>query len=277
MLRPALDVPNAVLTQPLLEGRLAAPGGVLTPVVGQHLLRHPVFRHGPLERLEDELRLLVMGDHVRDDEARVVVHERGHVDALVASQQKREDVALPHLVGAGPLEATRALGLAFPGGRHHLQQPLLVQHPTDRRVAHAQRSQASEDVSDATCAPVGVFLLRLDDRLSPRIAVECSVGFLATGAVRDEPVQPVRSVPSDPIRQRLRPDPEQCRSFPQARLVLGDLPDYPKSKFDRIGIPGAALRRPPRVDRFRPTTSSLSRHFVSPFPRPCSVEKGGRC
>ena len=39
VLRPALDVPDALPPQLLLEGALAAPDRVLPPLVGQHLLR----------------------------------------------------------------------------------------------------------------------------------------------------------------------------------------------------------------------------------------------
>ena len=47
----------------------------------------------------------MVGERVGDDEARVVVHERREVQALVATEQEREDVRLPELVGLGALEA----------------------------------------------------------------------------------------------------------------------------------------------------------------------------
>ena len=48
-----------------------------------------------------------------DDEARVVVHESGQVDALMPAQQKRKDVGLPKLVGASPFETAWRLGGPF--------------------------------------------------------------------------------------------------------------------------------------------------------------------
>jgi hypothetical protein len=65
VLWPALDVPDPILAQPLLEERLAAPGRVLSPLVGQDLLRHPESCHPSLERLQDQRPLLM----VRQDEA----------------------------------------------------------------------------------------------------------------------------------------------------------------------------------------------------------------
>ena len=51
----------------------------------------------------------MVGDDVRDDEARVVVHEDGHVDALMAPQAEGEDVRLPQLHRLCALEEPRRL------------------------------------------------------------------------------------------------------------------------------------------------------------------------
>lgn len=88
----ALDVADALLAQELLERGLAPPGRVLPAVVGQKLPRHPVLGNPPLQRLQHQLRFLVVRQCVGDQVTRVVVHERGHVHPLVTAQQKREDV-----------------------------------------------------------------------------------------------------------------------------------------------------------------------------------------
>jgi len=49
VLRPALDVPDSVLPQPLLEERLPTPGCVLSPLVGQDFLGRPVGCDAPFE------------------------------------------------------------------------------------------------------------------------------------------------------------------------------------------------------------------------------------
>jgi hypothetical protein len=69
VLRPALDVADAVLFEQLLEGRLAPPRRVLATVVRQHLLRHAVRGHRPLEGLDSDAALLVVREDVRDEEA----------------------------------------------------------------------------------------------------------------------------------------------------------------------------------------------------------------
>jgi hypothetical protein len=92
MLRPALDVPDPILPQPLLEEGLASPRRVLSPLVGQDLLRHTEACDSSLERLEDQRPLLMVRQDEAHEEARVVVHEGRQVQALMPSQQKREDV-----------------------------------------------------------------------------------------------------------------------------------------------------------------------------------------
>ena len=168
MLRAALDVADAVLPQELLEGRLAAPRGVLPAVVGQHLARHAVGRDAALERLDDERRLVVVREHVRDDEARVVVEERRHVELLVPPKPELEDVRLPHLVRLGPLEAAlrrRPLGYAR---RLFRQQPFVVQDAAHLRRRHSERLEALETVGDFPRAEVRERLLHCDDRVPCR-------------------------------------------------------------------------------------------------------------
>ena len=55
MMRGAPDVMDVILLQFLLELRRAPPRGILPPVVGQHLFRDPVLRHGRTVRLQHEL------------------------------------------------------------------------------------------------------------------------------------------------------------------------------------------------------------------------------
>jgi hypothetical protein len=105
MLRPALDVPDPILAQPLLEERLAAPGCVLPPLVGQDLHRRPVRGDSTLQRFQYQRALLVVRQHEAHHEARVVIHEGCQVEPLVPSQEEGEDVGLPELVRCCPLEA----------------------------------------------------------------------------------------------------------------------------------------------------------------------------
>jgi hypothetical protein len=181
MLRAALHVADAVATQQLLEGRLAPPRGVLSTLVGEHLVGRAVAGERPLERLEHQLRLLMVRQRVSDDVARVVVHEAHEIQPLVPAQQKREEVRLPHLIRQRSFEAARRLRSALSLRRRVLDQPLLVQHATDRALRHPESLEASERVADASRAGARLRLLRLDHRVSSRIVLQRLASALPTG------------------------------------------------------------------------------------------------
>lgn len=165
MLRPALDVIDAVQVQLALEVRLAAPCRVLAALVGENLSRLSVGGDAALERFHHELGLLMVREVVRDDEARVVVHERREVEALVTAKQEREDVRLPHLVWRGALEATRRM-LARPSRRTLLDEPGLVEDAANGGLGHADPLEAREQVTDAAGAELGILLTHGDDVLA---------------------------------------------------------------------------------------------------------------
>ena len=75
MVRRRTEVVDLVLAQFILEAGLAAPVGVLPPVVGQHLTRHAVLTDPAPVRLQDVFRRLAAEHPQRDHKARVVVHE----------------------------------------------------------------------------------------------------------------------------------------------------------------------------------------------------------
>lgn len=161
VLRPTLDVPDAVLPQPLLEERLAAPGRVLAALVGQHLLRRPVRSDAPLQCFEHERPLLVVRQDEAHQEARVVIHECRQVQPLVPPQEEGEDVRLPELVGRRALEAPRrpftALHRTRRRRRHH---PCGHQHPLHGGRRHPQRLETLDQVPDAPRAILGMLLLQ---------------------------------------------------------------------------------------------------------------------
>ncbi|HSD20763.1 MAG TPA: hypothetical protein VLC54_12035, partial [Anaeromyxobacter sp.] len=92
VLRPALHVSDSLAAELAFELRRASPRGVLAALVGEDLPRGPVGGDPAVERLEHERRALVVRQRVADEEARVVVHERGQIEPLVTPQQEREDV-----------------------------------------------------------------------------------------------------------------------------------------------------------------------------------------
>jgi hypothetical protein len=157
VLRSALDVTDALAPQLLLEVGLPAPRRVLAPLVGQDLLRRAVLRDPARQRLHHQRRALVVRHRPGHDEARVVVHEGCQVKPLVASEQKREDVRLPHLVGCRSLEASRPV-LVLRRRRARLDEPRLVQDAAHLCLGYPEALYPCEHVTDATRAVLRVLL-----------------------------------------------------------------------------------------------------------------------
>lgn len=148
--------------------RRAAPRRVLATLIGQHLARLTVLGNAALERLDDQTRFLVMRHRPRHEVARVVVHEADEVDALIAPQLEREDVALPHLVRLGafepPLRLVTPLDLfAF------RKQAGFVQDAAHRRLRDAQPLEARQHVPDPARTPFGIGCARRHDRGRRRV------------------------------------------------------------------------------------------------------------
>jgi hypothetical protein len=104
VVRPALDVPDALAMKLGLEVGVPAPRHVLPALVGQDLTRRAVLCDPTRQRLQDQRSLLVVRHQQRDQIARVVVHESGDVQPVMATEQEREDVRLPELVRLRALE-----------------------------------------------------------------------------------------------------------------------------------------------------------------------------
>jgi hypothetical protein len=165
VLRATLDVTDALATQLLFEVSLSAPCRVLAALVGENFVWRAPRRDRPLERLHHQRRPLMVGHRPAHQEAGVVVHEGCHVQPLVASEQKGEDVRLPELVRSRALEAPRwVLACRRRCGRLG-NQTLLVQDATHFRLADAERREAGKHIPDATRPPLGVLLLLGDDRI----------------------------------------------------------------------------------------------------------------
>lgn len=171
VLRAALDVPDAVEVELALEVSLAAPRGVLAPLVGQDFSRLAERGDAPVERFDDELGALMVREVVRDDEARVVVHERRHVEALLTAEQEREDVRLPELIRLRALEASRRV-LARPRLGTRLDEPGVVQDASHRGLRDTDGLEAREQVADATRAELRLRLAHGDDGLALHLSCD---------------------------------------------------------------------------------------------------------
>ncbi len=280
VLRPALDVTDALTPQLLLEVRFAAPRRVLPPLVGQDLARRAPRRDGSLQRFHHQARSLVVRHRPAHQEARVVVHEGRHVEALVASQQEGEDVRLPHLVGRSAFEAPRRMVARRCRRRCLVDESRLVQDATHLRLAHAQRREARQHVADASRAPVGMLATLLDHRLMLHLrAVRARLLCRCSRTPRHQRVHPSLLVGPDPVDDRGHARTEDPRELVQARRPAHRLLDHPQTQRQRVGPTATCqlLRAAAAlVGGSTATTAFLAlAHTVSPFLFSVSGRKGG--
>lgn len=79
MMRPALDVPDAMTLELGLELGGATPAGVLAALIGQDLARRSIHGNAAGQRLQHQSAALVMGERQTHQITRVIVQERRHV------------------------------------------------------------------------------------------------------------------------------------------------------------------------------------------------------
>jgi hypothetical protein len=232
VVRPALDVLDALAAQLFLEVGGAAPGGVLPALVGEDLPRCAVVGDGPRQRLHHQRAALVVGHDQAHQVAGVVIQEGSHVDALMPPQQEGEQIRLPQLVGLGTLEAVLLRRRLGPGRLLHRHQPFLVQHAPHGRLRGADAEPAAHHVADAAAAGVGVCGLGRHNRCMARIVALlllrgrprlCHQCFRATLAVAGRP--------------------SRCRGVRHSKL-LGHLVDVELLLHHRLGYRDAYIQRP---------------------------------
>jgi hypothetical protein len=160
VLGTALHVPYPLPPQLAFEIGLASPRRVLPALVGQDLLRSAISANPSRQRLHHQPRPLMVRQRIGHDEARVVVHEGCQVQPLVASQEKREDVRLPELVGRRAFEAARWV-FAFRRRLAGLDETCLVQDSPYLCLAHPQCLEARQHVPNPTCPVFRVLLTHL--------------------------------------------------------------------------------------------------------------------
>jgi hypothetical protein len=235
VLRSALDVTDALPSQLLLEVRLTPPRRVLTPLVGQDLAWRTPRRDGSLQRLHHQTRSLVMRHRPAHQEARVVVHEGRHVQALVAPQQEGKDIRLPHLIRSRPLEAPRRVVTRRRRRGCLVDQPLLVQDATHLRLAHPERREARQHVADATRAPLGVLASLLDHRLVLHLrAVGTRLHARSCRPPRHQRIHASALVRPDPVDDRRHARTEDARELVEAHPTTHRLLDHPQTQRQRV-------------------------------------------
>ncbi len=270
MMRRAADVVDAVLGQLLLEPRLAAPGGILPPVVGQHFLGHAVFGHGRPVHLHDVLARLAPEQSQADDVAGVVVDEPDQV-GVPSVQPEAEDVRLPHLVRRRPFEEPRLRRVLLHSARFGLgQQLVMMQCPAHRLRAGRQEQCPPQPMGDPPHPVGGMPLLRLHDLL---LHQRRQLGLGRFARLPDGRFQ------SGPAILLVAPDPLPDADVAGANLLRHQFQveaflhvQLHRPEFQLRRIPGTfcPARRPPRgAFALLPLPRFLRLHGNTPFLRKC--------
>jgi hypothetical protein len=226
MLRSALHVPDAVLAELLFEFSLAAPSGVLPALVRQDFLRRAVLRYPARQRLHHQVRLLMMCQRKRHDVPRVVVHEAREVEPLVLAQEKREDVALPKLIGLRALEAPRRM-LARTIRRRGLDQTGFVQNRAHLRLAHAERLEAREHITNAAGAVLRMLLSRPHHRCALCLRLLRYDSRRGSRWPRHQRIESALLVELDPCADGRERNSEEARHREPRRSALHHLLNHP--------------------------------------------------
>jgi hypothetical protein len=208
-----------------------------------------------------------MRDRVRDEEARVIVHERRHVDALMATKQEGEDVALPELVRLCPLESPRRLRTPIRSrcGRHH--EALLSRDLSDSLLGDAERLDPLEHVTHPARSVLRMLLPGGHDWFSDRLRGNAP---LRPSLLVPEPILAVQVILGEPSRDGLDACPDERGEF----VRVG-------SPLDRLDGTEPYLEREAGVPVWAQCRSGCSRflcllsfgHAVSPSRPPCRARR----
>jgi hypothetical protein len=229
VLRPTLDVLDAVPPELLFELGLAPPRGVLTALIGQDLARCTEVGDAPRQRLHDERRALMVGERVRHEVTGVVVHEADQVQPLVLAQQEGEEVRLPELVRLGALEASRRV-LARPRGRRGVHdQTLLMEDAAHLRLGDAKRLEPRQHVADAARTVIRVLLPHRRHSRAGGVGFRLPSPRERVPRFRGESLDAARLVALDPVVDGRGGDPEGARDLQRRRPSLEHLLHGPET------------------------------------------------
>jgi hypothetical protein len=272
---------NPVLAKQLAEFGLAPPGAILPALIRQHLHRRAVRRHAALEGFEHQCRFLMMRDRVRDDEARMIVHECRHVEPLMSSQQEGEDVRLPQLVGFGALEATRHRRGARDTLRLIIDESLLVQDSSDFVLRNTESRETRQEIADPTGPILRMIAPQLCHGVALRFVRFCSSLLFWFRARIRQAFDPMLAILSKPTRQRRLANTKRSRHIVDALALVNDFSQgaYPELQRITLSSAGPLFIRCVRLPSAACSRASVCifRHSAPSFRRPLFGPSSRRC
>ena len=242
MLRPGFDVRDTILFEFGLEAAHAAPVGVLAPVVGEHLFGRLKLAHRDAIHFDDCRRRGAAKQIRADDEARIIIHERDEI-RVTAAEAEREDVRLPHLIGRGPLEETRANHVPLFGRRACRHQLGRVQVLAHGLRAGRQKENPAQDLRDAFDAKRWVFSFEHDNLLGDG---RRELGLAALGVTRLQARLAQLAILLDPVAQAALGHADLGADVIQPEPFLEPHPHGPEFFLRCVATQFFAGARPPR-------------------------------
>lgn len=239
VLGPTLDVANAVLPKRLLELGLTSPRGVLASLIREHLGGRSEARDRAFESLEDERCFLMVRDDVSDDESRVIVHERRHVEPLVTSQQKGKYVGLPELIRLGALESTRRRRRPRNIRRAIREQTRLVENSADLRLGDTDPFESLEQIANLPGPVLRVLFPKLRHGVALGTSTRCSAlrRFCWARLRSLEALESVGPVAPKPDGERGNADTERAGHILCFGTIFDHCPDCAQPQLERIRSP----------------------------------------
>jgi len=132
-MRTALDVLDPVTLELRFELGRAAPGGVLSALIGQDFPRRPIRCDPARKCLQHQHAALMVRHRQAHQVSGVIVQERRHIDTFVTPQQERKKIRLPQLVRLGALEVLHYVFALDPAWCQLRLHAFFTQHPPHRR------------------------------------------------------------------------------------------------------------------------------------------------
>lgn len=164
MMRAGFEMSDAVLLQFGFKARSAAPGSVLSAVVGEHLFRRLELSDTLTIDFDDGVSGGAAEQISRGDKTRIVIQESDEI-SVAATEAESENIRLPHLIGSGAFKEARAGEITAFGWRSRVDERSVLQTLPNGLGAGAEKEDAAQPLRDAFCSEGRIEIFDLEDLL----------------------------------------------------------------------------------------------------------------